>query len=79
MLKLFTVFEQITIDLVHVLYRTFRQVKERMLRSLHVSSTRSDIDVQTHNKQSKSDYHLRRSVDHCSFAEREFGDVRDMY
>ncbi|CAF3242443.1 unnamed protein product, partial [Rotaria sp. Silwood2] len=34
-LKIFTIFEQVTIDLIYLLYRTFRQVNKIILFLLH--------------------------------------------
>jgi hypothetical protein len=45
-LKLFTMFEQKTIDLIYLLYRTFRQVKQSLfLIILILFLQRIDIDV----------------------------------
>ena len=49
-LKVFTTFEQATVDLLHVLYRTFRQVIAAMLTRDLDHRRPVDIDVQANDQ-----------------------------
>ena len=50
LLKIFTMFERETIDLIYLLYRTFRQVRDVVLLISKLNGSCLDINVQTQNE-----------------------------